>query len=135
MKKYMLLKLIGITVTTTIVLVGISILEVFLYSIFINPNQVSSVYDAHAEVSAPWISAIFGFMIFFLLVRFWAEKNTDILKKLAFLYPLTYAIWDFIIIISIANVDWSQFYIIFLLSQLAKFAGSYFGYFMSIRKV
>ena len=64
MKKYRILKLIGLAILTMIILVGISFLEVAIYSYVINPGQDASVYDAHAMDSAPYISAIFGFIIF-----------------------------------------------------------------------
>jgi hypothetical protein len=75
MKKYIILKLIGLAILTMITLVIISFLEVAVYSYLINPGQEQSVYEAHAEVSAPYISGIFGFTIFFLVARYWKKKE------------------------------------------------------------
>jgi len=69
MKKYVILKLIGLAMLTMITLVIISFLEVAVYSYLINPGHEQSVYEAHANNSAPYISGIFGFIVFFLVAR------------------------------------------------------------------
>ena len=127
MIKYTILKLIGLVILTMITLVIISILEVTLYSYVINPGQDVSVYDAHAEMTAPYISGIFGFIVFFLIARHWKKKGYQNLLKLVILFPLIYVLLD-IIIITIAGVQWSDFIIIFLLANGSKFLGSYLGY-------
>ena len=127
MKKYTVLKLIGLSILTMITLVIISILEVVLYSYVINPGQEQSVYDAHAEFSAPYISGIFGFIIFFLIARYWTKKGYQDLLKLVFLFPLTYLVLD-VLVLLLAKVEWSDFILIFILANGAKFLGSYLGY-------
>jgi hypothetical protein len=127
MKKYVILKLIGLALLTMITLVIISILEVAVYSYLINPGQDVSVYDAHAEISAPYISCIFGFIIFFLVARHWKKKEYPNLVKLIFLFPLIYVLLD-IIIITTVGVQWSDFILIFAMANGAKFLGSYLGY-------
>ena len=121
MKKYRWLKLAGLAILTMVILVIISVIEVAIYSYFINPGQDKSVYDDHAMASAPWISAIFGFIIFFLVVRYWTRKNYDSLK-LCLLFALTYIIID-IIIITASGVSWSEYFLVFLLANGAKLLG------------
>src|SRR5687768_15537616 len=106
MKQYRILKLIGLSILTMITLVIISILEVAVYSYVINPGQAASVYDAHAEITAPYISGIFGFIIFFLITRYWTKRNNQDLFKLVILFPLTYVLLDIVIITSF-GVQWS----------------------------
>jgi hypothetical protein len=127
MKTYVVLKLIGLAILTMITLVLISFLEVAVYSYLINPGQEASVYEAHANSSAPYISGIFGFIIFFLIVRYWKKKAYRKLLKLSFLFPLTYVLLD-IIIITTAGVQWSDFILIFAIANGAKCLGSYLGY-------
>jgi hypothetical protein len=122
----MILKLVGLALMTMTVLVLISFLEVAVYSYVINPGQEESIYEAHATLSAPYISAIFGFIIFFLVSRFWRKKQFLNLSKLIFLFPLVYALLD-IIIITAAGVNWSDFVIIFTLANASKFLGSFLG--------
>lgn len=127
MKKYVILKLIGLAIMTMLVLVIISFLEVALYSYLINPGQEATVYEAHANFSAPYISGIFGFIVFFLIARYWTKKEYQNLLKLIFIFPLTYVLLD-IIIITAAGAKWSDFILIFMIANTAKFLGSYLGY-------
>jgi hypothetical protein len=127
MKKYMILKLIGLVFLTMVTLVIISFLEVAIYSYLINPGQEQSVYEAHAEVSAPYISGIFGFILFFLVARYWKKKKYPDVFQLVILFPVIYILVD-IIIISAAGVKWSEFFVIFAMANTAKFLGSYLGY-------
>mgnify|MGYP003340817363 FL=1 len=130
MKQYIILKLIGLAILTMITLVLISFLEVAVYSYIINPEQVESVYEAHANASAPYISGIFGFIIFFLVARYWKKKEYPNVFKLVILFPLIYVLLD-IIIITAAGVKWSDFILIFAVANTAKFLGSYLGYKLS----
>ncbi len=130
MKKYIILKLIGLALLTMITLVIISFFEVAVYSYLINSGQEQSVYEAHANASAPYISAMFGFLVFFFVVRYWKKKEYPNVFKLAMLYPLIYVLLDIIIIIA-AGVKWSDFILIFVIANTAKFLGSYLGYKLS----
>lgn len=127
MKQYRIPKLIGLSILTMAILVIISILEVAVYSYLVNPGQATEAYDAHANVSAPYISGIFGFIIFFLVNRYWKRKGYQDLLKLAILFPLTYVLIDIVILVA-AQIDWSAFGLIFLIANTAKFLGSYLGY-------
>jgi hypothetical protein len=130
MKKYVILKLIGLAILTMIILVIISFLEVAVYSFLVNPGQEQSVYEAHANTSAPYISGIFGFIVFYLVARYWKKKKYPNAFKLAILFPLIYVLLD-IIIITAAGVKWSDFILIFAIANTAKFLGSYLGYKLS----
>ena len=128
MKQYIVLKLIGLAILTMITLVIISILEVTLYSYVINPGREVSVYEAHAKSSAPFVSGIFGFILFFLIAKHWKKKEFHNLFKLIILFPLIYVLLDIIIITIDGSVQWSSFILIFILANSAKFLGSYLGY-------
>ena len=127
MKKYMIPKLIGLVILTMVTLILLSFAEVAVYSYLINPGQDVSVYEAHANVSAPYISGIFGFIIFFLVARYWKRKQYDHVIQLVFLFPLIYILLD-IIIISASGVNWADYYHIVLIANAAKIAGSFLGY-------
>lgn len=130
MQRYTLLKLFGLTLLTQVVLMGISFVEVFIYSITFKPGQDESFYEAHAMVSAPWISGIFGFILFFLVVRYWTRKNLPNAAKLALLYPLVYVTWDLLIVMLIGVPDWLDFLPIFVSANAAKLAGSLGGHYL-----
>ncbi len=128
MKQYVVLKLIGLAILTMITLVIISILEVTLYSYLINPGQEVSVYESHAEFSAPYISGIFGFIVFFLIARHWKKKEFHNVFKLIILFPFIYVMLDLVVLLSVGTVQWSSFILIFILANGSKFLGSYLGY-------
>ncbi|MEY3238385.1 MAG: hypothetical protein RI883_2486 [Bacteroidota bacterium] len=127
MKKYIILKLIGLVVLTMVLLISISFLEVAVYSYLIHPGEKESFYEAHVNLSAPYVSGIFGFIFFFLVVRYWTKKEYANSFKLAILFPLIYVLMD-IAIITAAGVKWSEFILIFAIANTAKFMGSYLGY-------
>ena len=128
MKKYTVLKLIGLAVLVMITLIIISILEVTFYSYVINPGHDVSVYEAHAEFSAPYVSGIFGFIIFFLIARYWTKKEYPDTFKLIILFPLIYVLLDIVVILLAGTVQSSDFILILILANGAKFLGSYLGY-------
>ncbi|MES2618958.1 MAG: hypothetical protein V4613_13860 [Bacteroidota bacterium] len=123
MKKYIILKLIGLAVLTIATLVIISILEVTVYSYLVNPGQTMSVYDAHAEYSAPYISGVFGFIVFFMVARHWKKRQYPNAFRLSMLFPLVYVLMDMVIIIAATMEHWLDFVGIFLIANSAKFLG------------
>lgn len=127
MKKFVILKLIGLAILAMIILVIISFLEVAVYSYLINPGKDQSIYETHANFSAPYISGIFGFILFFLVSRYWTKKEYPNVFKLAILFPLIYILMD-IVIITVVGVKWSDFILIFAIANTSKFLGSYLGY-------
>lgn len=127
MNKFVVPKLIGLATLTMITLVVLSFIEVTIYSYLINPGQNESVYEAHANASAPYISAVFGFVIFFLVVRYWKKKQYPNLSRLALLFPLIYVLLD-VILLTAAAVSWADFILVFAIANTAKALGSYVGY-------
>lgn len=130
MQTFRFLKLLGLAVLAMTVLVGISFIEVFLYSVFINPGHEEAFYEAHAQITAPWISAIFGFLLFFFASRYWTKKSFPNLFQLIWQFPLAYVVLDIAILLMIGGIDWGEFWHIFLIANGLKFAGSFAGYFM-----
>jgi len=128
MKKNIVLKLIGLAILSMLILIIISIIEVTIYSYVVNPGQTISVYEEHAEFSAPYISGIFGFIVFFLIARYWKKKAFENLPKLLIIFPLIYVLLDLTILTIDGRVQWSSFILVFMLANGAKFLGSYLGY-------
>jgi len=130
-QRYTLLKLFGLTLLTQVVLVAISFAEVFVYSMLVNPGKDESVYESHANDSAPWISGIFGFLVFFFVSRYWTKKLLPNARNLAFLFPLVYVTWDLVVVSLFGIPDWWAFLPIFLTANIAKFLGSLGGHYFS----
>lgn len=131
MKKQRIFKLIGLAILAMITLIIVSILEVAIYSYLINPGHPVGVYEAHAQSTAPFISGIFGFIIFFLVARYWTKKNFPDVLGLVLLFPLIYVLLDSIILVVAGTSNWSEIILIFILANGAKFLGSFLGYKLS----
>lgn len=137
MKKYRFLKLLGLALLTMVVLVLLSFIEVAVYSYLINPGQSAAAYDEHANASAPWISGIFGFIVFFLVVRYWAIRKYEGLLSLTRLFVLAYITLDLLILIGF-GVSWDEYYLIVLLASGAKILGALTAYYLykpSIKRI
>lgn len=117
-----------------VVLVVISIIEVTVYSYLINPGQDVSVYDAHAQVSAPWVSGIFGFVIFFFVVRHWSMRKSEGVLRLTILFTLAYVTLD-VIILFVYGVNWADFYATFIFANGVKFLGGLTAHYFYHRKI
>jgi len=131
MEKYTVLKLIGLAILTMATLILLSFIEVAIYSYFINPGHEVGIYESHAQDSAPYISGIFGFIIFFLVARYWTKKDYPNVFKLILLFPVIYILLDILILVIAGFRDISSYILIFLLSNGAKFLGSFLGYKLS----
>ena len=57
----------------------------------------------------------------------WTKNEYQNSLNLIILFPFTYVFLD-IIILTIAGVKWSDFILIFIIANSAKFLGSYLGY-------
>ncbi len=131
MQRYSILKLFGLTLLTQVVLVGISFAEVFGYSMFVNSGKEESFYEAHAMASAPWISGIFGFIVFFFVSRYWTKKQLPNAFNLALMFPLVYIVWDLLVVTLYGVPDWLAFLPIFVSANGAKLVGSMSGYYFN----
>ncbi|MEO1030961.1 MAG: hypothetical protein AAFX55_06135 [Bacteroidota bacterium] len=122
------IKLFGWSILCHIILVAISFIEVFIYSIIINPGQEEAVYSEHATKSAPIIAVVFGIILFFYLARILAKKRPEKRLLIALALPFFYVIIDLMILIPM-DVDWGNHYLVFILSfgtkLLAAVAGAY----------
>lgn len=70
------LKTSAVALLLHVVLILLSIIEVAIYSFLIIPGKERAFYEVHATVSGPWISAIFGSLFMFLLVKRFLKKFT-----------------------------------------------------------
>ena len=111
------LKLLGWAILIHIILIVLSILEVVAYSTIINPGHEQSFYEQHAQTTAPYISIIFGIILFFFISRLLVKKRYDNRQVIALALPITYIIID-IVIMQLSDTDWGQQYFIFIISWI-----------------
>ena len=107
MKNLTWLKIGGAALLVHIVLISLSILEVFVYSTLVNKGQTQAVYEKHAELTAPYIATIAGcILMYFFVTRF--TKNKAINPWLPGLgLPAIYIIIDFVLLQS-TSPGWTK---------------------------
>ncbi len=128
-KKINWIKLTGLALLLHIVLIIISIIEVFIYSMLISPGKDEAFYQGHAEMTGPWISGIFGSLFIFLLVRRFIRKHNVQHLTYTIAFPLVYIILDILMLIPF-HINWSEHFPVFLMANGAKVISSFLSYFM-----
>lgn len=128
-QKYFWLKLIGMALALHIILILILILEVAVYSYLINPGKDEIFYTAHAEITGPWISGIFGALFMFLLVKRYIRKFSANILLYAIALPVVYMIIDQLILVS-AGVNLIGHFMVFIIANGVKVLGSLAAYFI-----
>ncbi len=123
------LKLIGVAILLHIILIALTILEVAIYSYLIAPNKDEGFYKAHAQISGPWVSGIFGSLIIFLLVRNFIKKNNDRHLTYTIALPLTYIAMDILMLLPF-KINWREYLPILLMANGVKIAASFLSYFI-----
>ncbi len=109
-----------------VILIALSFLEVFLYSVLFNPGQEESVYTAHASVSAPYVAIIGGIFLFLFISRGLAKKYPGNKRSIWIALPTFYIIFDLMILIPY-GVDWGDHSLAFFLSFGTKFLSAFLG--------
>lgn len=110
-----------------VALILISIIEVFIYSMAFVTGRDQAFYSAHAEVSGPWVSGIFGFILIFLLVRRFIKKYSDHHLLYTIALPATYIIIDLLLLVA-WGVDWSGLQPVMFLSNGVKLVAAGLSY-------
>lgn len=118
------LKIAGWAVLLHVVLIGLTILEVFVYSTFVNREQDSHVYEEHAEQSGPYIGIIVGFILTYILLLNLTKKGHEEKRKICIGIPIVYIVIDIIILI-ISGADLSSNLLVFGISYATKLLAGY----------
>ncbi len=121
------------TIGIHFILIFLSILEVAVYSLLINPGKEESLYNQHAQTTAPYVSIIFGIIIFYFVAKSISKNKSQIWKKIGIWLALVYIITDLGILIY-SNVNWSEMYLVVILSAVTKSISSYLGAMSSGKK-
>ena len=118
-EKKLIFKVIAWSIAIHIVLIVLTILEVFVYSHLINPGKELTEYEAHAQASGPYISLIFGFILIFVIAKHLLGKYPDNRAFIGYGLPITYILVDVILLI-LAGTDFISNYEVFTISYLTK---------------
>ncbi len=120
------LKIIGWALLLHIILIALSILEVVIFSTIIEPGQEPTYYEQHAQITAPYISIIFGIILFFFISRLLVKKRYNKRKLIGLLLPAIYIIMD-LLFLQLSDTDWGQQFWTFMISFITKVLASYIG--------
>ncbi|PCH66468.1 MAG: hypothetical protein COC01_07915 [Bacteroidetes bacterium] len=120
------LKIIGWAVLIHVILIALSILEVAVYAMLIDPGHEESFYQAHAEISAPYISIFFGIPLFNFVARLLAKNKPGKELIIGLGLPNAYIVMDIIMLI-FAEVNWAENYVVLGVSFTSKILASYVG--------
>ena len=119
--KKIVLKLIGWSIAIHIILILSTVLEVFIYSTFINPGQDVSHYESHAQDSGPYIGIILGFIVIAIIAIRMLNRNQGHRALIAYGLPIAYIIVDLIILI-LSGIFFGDHPTVFAISYLTKMA-------------
>lgn len=122
-------KLIGTAFLLHVVLILLSIIEVMVYSYLIHPGEQKAFYETHASLSGPWVSAIFGSVLMFFLVKRFLKRFTRQQLTYVIGLPAIYLVIDLILIFGSGN-QLKDFAYQFLLAALPKMAAVALAYFL-----
>lgn len=126
------LKLIGTVFLLHVVLILLSIIEVTIYSYLIVPGKSKEFYNTHATISGPWISAIFGSLLMFLLVKRFLKRFTKQRLTYTIGLPAIYLAID-LILVFVLGYQLNDFAYQFVLAAFPKIAAVLLAYFMYSR--
>ena len=115
-----------------VVLILLSIIEVAIYSYIISPGKDQAFYNAHATVTAPWISAIFGSLLMFFLVRRFIKRFSQQRLTYAIWLPAIYIAIDLIFFLA-SGYEVKDFGYQFVLAAVPKVVAVVVAYFMYSR--
>ena len=107
-----------------VVLIGLSFLEVFIYSALIEPGKDQAFYEAHAAQSAPYVAIIAGFVLTFLVARMLTKKRTQDKILIGIMLVVAYIVIDIFLLMAV-KVDWGEHFGIFLTSFATKILAGY----------
>lgn len=119
MKQVNWLKVFGFAILMHVILIGLSILTVFIYSLVINPGQPEAFYEAFAVKSGPYVSAIGGFILVYLFV-IWLNRGKTVSPFIIGLgLPTVYIIIDYLLV-AFTMPNWTEGLPVMLVSDAIK---------------
>src|SRR4030095_10538059 len=123
------LKLIGAAILLHVILVVLSVTEVAIYSYFISPGKDQALYSAHATITGPWISAIFGSLLMFFLVKRYLKRYSQQQLIYVVWLPAIYIAID-LIFFFVSGYEIKDFIYQFVLATIPKIVAVALAYFL-----
>ena len=103
------------------ILILLTVLEVFIYSTFVNPGQDISLYESHAQDSGPYVGILVGFILIVVIAIRMLNRNQGHRALIAYGLPIGYIVVDIIILI-LSGIFFGDHPTVFAISYLTKIA-------------
>lgn len=133
MKPKRWLEIVGTAILIEILLILISIAEVFIWGFTQSGPPTDATAQAHAEAVGPFLSAIFGALLMYAAAWNFCRRDTEHRYLYAIALPTIYLLLD-VAILLFYPVDWLHHFPVLLAANAPKFAGSLFATFLAERK-
>ena len=127
-------KALGVACATLVITVIASVLMVVFYSYFIEPGQSQEFYTQAAQWIAPWLSHLFGPLVFFTF-NFWLARRSAERNEMLFAAAtiISYVIVDLSTLPMMGLPIAAALTVPFGLSLCAKTVGAFAGAFLGSR--
>ncbi|MBX9570603.1 MAG: hypothetical protein K2X77_17050 [Candidatus Obscuribacterales bacterium] len=128
MKFFDWLKVFGTAVLIEILLVALSIAEVFVWSSMQNPSPGMNACSAHANQIGPPLSAIFGALFMYLFTARYVKRNTQNQLYYAIALPTAYLVVDLAILV-FYPINWLEHLPVLVAASAPKYGGALIAYY------
>lgn len=117
-------KIIGWALLLHIILMALTVLEVFIYSTFVNRGQPNQEYEKHAEQSRPYVGIIVGFVLTYTILLILTKKMPGEQRILCIALPVAYIAID-IALLLVSGAALSGNLMVFGISYATKLLAGY----------
>ena len=124
------LKVFGVAVLIEVILVALSIAEVFIWSGMQNPEPSMQSCEAHANLTGPPLSAAFGALLMYFFTARYIKKNERNHLLYAIALPCMYLVVD-VAILWFYPINWLEHLPLLVAASAPKYAGALIAYYRS----
>ncbi|MCC7002014.1 MAG: hypothetical protein IT357_07650 [Gemmatimonadaceae bacterium] len=118
-------RVLGAILIAQVMLIAGAVAWVAIYSYLIAPGQSIAAYQAHAQVSGPWVSLVLGIPVFFGLGRWLARHRPEAARASAIALGVGYVVVDLAILLAAAQgeIPWGMV----AANYVVKLSAAWFG--------
>ncbi len=119
-------RVVGAILLAQVMLIAGAVAWVAIYSYLIAPGQPIAAYQAHAQVSGPWVSLVLGIPVFFGLARWLARHRPAAARASAIALGVGYLVVDLAILLAAAQgaIPWGMVAANYVVKLTAAWVGA-----------
>jgi len=119
-------RVVGAILLAQVMLIAGAVAWVAIYSYLIAPGQPIAAYQAHAQVSGPWVSLVLGIPVFFGLARWLARHRPAAARASAIALGGGYLVVDLAILLAAAQseIPWGMVAANYVVKLTAAWVGA-----------